>query len=291
MRRVADYVTGEPFEVWCCRRCGFGVTRPRPADLDRYYPPAYRKYGGAAGFALRWLYERRARRWARALPSRGTALEIGCGEGWMLRALRRRGWRVVGVERASAPDPGGAVDRIPMFVGDLRAIRAAPRFDLVVLFQTLEHLDDPSGVLRTCAAVVRPGGRIVVAVPNFASWQAMLFGGAWFHLDPPRHLSHFSRESLRRFLEAAGFRVERVSYMSWEHDPYGWVQSALNALGFPPNLLTRGLMDRDRRLLGGGRGALMLGVTVALLPAAVVCALASWVGGAGAIIEVQAVRA
>lgn len=288
VRVAEDYATGERFEVRCCFGCGLGLTEPRPADLDRYYPRAYRKYGRVTWAVIRLLYRFRVRSWTRALPSGGVALEIGCGDGSMLRMLRDRGWRVVGVEREGALDAarGGGV---PVFVGDVSAVRTGA-VDLVVLFHTLEHLADPTAVLRGCAEILRPGGRVVVAVPNFESWQSRALRAAWFHLDPPRHLTHFSERSLRRLLETADFRVERIRYTSWEHDPYGWVQSALNALGFPANLLTRWLMGQDRRRLGAIPSLSMLVIAAALIPPAVLLAVASWVARAGAIVEVRAIR-
>jgi SAM-dependent methyltransferase len=289
VRIARDYVTGERFEVQQCRRCGLGLTFPRPADLGRYYPTTYRQYGRATWTAIRLLYWARVRSWTRAARIRGVALEIGCGDGSMLRMLRDRGWRVVGVERQAAALDVARRAGMPVFVGDLRAVRPGA-LDLVVLFQTLEHLADPAGVVRGCAEILRPAGRIVVAVPNFESWQSRVLRCAWFHLDPPRHLTHFSERSLRRLLEATGFRVERVRYTSWEHDPYGWVQSTLNAVGFPVNLLTRWLMGQDRRRLGVIPSLTMLVLAIALIAPAVLLAVVSWVARAGAIVEVQATR-
>lgn len=288
--RVArDHVTGERFEVRRCPRCGLGVTAPRPPDLDRYYPAAYRRYGRMTRAAIQLLYRARVRSWTPAAPVPGIALEIGCGDGSMLGTLSARGWRVVGVERHAAALDAARGARVPVFVGDLRAVRTGA-VDLVVLFQTLEHLPEPEVVVRRCAEMLRPGGRIVVAVPNFASWQSRALRRAWFHLDPPRHLSHFTERSLRQLLQAAGFRVERVRFTSWEHDPYGWVQSALNAIGFPPNLLTRWLMGQDRRRLARIPSLAMVMVAVALIAPAVLLAVVSWLVRAGAIVEMQAVR-
>ncbi len=257
--------------------------------MDRYYPTAYREYRTVARAPLRALYRHRAKTWTRSFARKGLALEIGCGAGWMLRALRSQGWRVVGVERTvSAVRAATSGDHVPVFVGELDAIRSEPRFDLVLLFHVLEHLSDPLAVLRRCFEILRPGGRLIVAVPNFESWQARLFRGAWFHLDVPRHLMHFSPRSITRLLETVGVKVEAVRYASWGHDPYGWVQSLLNQLGFRQNLLTRWLMGLDLGMLANARGlAMLLGAAVLFVPC-LGLAIASWLARSGAIMEVCA---
>src|SRR5438046_825597 len=98
-RGVVDYVTGDIFAVVQCRACGFGLTRPRPADLDPYYPTRYRRFSRVGAALLRWLYRRRIAGWMDRFPAAGRALEIGSGRGWMLRALRERGWDAIGTER------------------------------------------------------------------------------------------------------------------------------------------------------------------------------------------------
>src|SRR5439155_6222187 len=140
-----------------------------------------------------------------------------------LGALRDRGWRVLGNERTIDDARSAlAVNRVPIFVGGLDALRARTRFDLVILFQALEHLAEPMATLRRTPALLQPGGVMVVAVPNCDSWQARIFGRAWFHLDVPRHQHHFSPRTLRFALETVGLRVVRTRFVSFEHDPYGW---------------------------------------------------------------------
>lgn len=286
-----DYITGERFPVRRCDGCGFGQTVGLPASLDRFYPRRYRRYAGLTLAALRWLYAVKVRSWSRRLGRPGRALELGCGDGWMLAALRGTGWRVLGNERSlDGARAARDTNAIQTFVGGLDALRAGPRFTLVVLFQVLEHLLDPLPTLRHASALLAPGGTMVVAVPNSASWQARLFGRSWFHLDVPRHVNHFSPESLRRAYAQAGLRVVRVRFVSVEHDPYGWIQSALNALGFPQNLLTKWLMGMDDAAATPLRLAAMVVISAVLVVPAVAIALLSWAAGRGALVEVWGVK-
>jgi SAM-dependent methyltransferase len=288
---VRDYVTGEEFQLLQCRSCGFALTDPVPLSMDSYYPPRYRRFNALAAFVLRRLYLRRVDDWLARLPTAGLALELGSGTGWMLRALRQRGWLAVGSERtvaaaAAARDAAG----VPMFVGDLDAIRDAPLLDLVIMFHVLEHLADPLSQLRAIARRVKPGGTLILGIPNIASWQARVVGSRWMHLDVPRHLCHFSPDAIERALRASGFRVARVDFRSFEHDPVGWVQGALDRLGFEQAFLLK-LLARMRERRSGllaTLAAIVLAVPLGVIGLAL--AVASWRAGAGAVMEVWAVR-
>ena len=288
---VRDYVTGERFQLLQCRRCDFAMTDPVPMSLDRYYPPRYRRFNAVAAFVLRRLYLRRVDGWLARIPKSGVALELGSGTGWMLRALRERGWLAVGSERtvtvAVAAREGAGV---PMFVGDLDAIRDAPVLDLVIMFHVLEHLADPVAALHALARRVKPGGTLILGIPNIASWQARAVGSRWMHLDAPRHLCHFSPDAIERALHASGFRMAHLDFRSFEHDPFGWVQGGLDRLGFEQGLLVKLLARMPERRSGplASLAAVVLAVPLGVLGLAL--AMASWRAGAGAVMEVWAVR-
>jgi len=288
---VQDYITKKFFDVRRCPRCHVAFTFPQPASMDPYYPPYYRRYGPLTRTTLKLLYKWRARSWVRAFGTRGTALEIGCGPGWMLRALRSRGWRVLGNERTiQSTFHASPSNRLPVFVGSLGALKAEPCFDLIILFQVLEHLPDPFATLQQCAKLLKPGGGIVVAVPNLESWQARFARRFWFGFDVPRHLFHFSTESLAHTLQEIGLSISRIRFASLEHDPYGWAQSTLNMLGFQHNLLTKVLMGTDRRaVLSLGGLAMSLMGAILVIPSLLV-AITSWLVGAGAQVEILAVK-
>jgi SAM-dependent methyltransferase len=282
--RAPDYITGDLFQVWCCGACGCGQTQPSPTNLDSYYPDRYRQYSAVIAAILRILYRRRVGQWVKLFASPGAAFEMGCGDGLMLAMLRQRGWRVSGSERTeSAALIAREQYNLEVGAGGLEAMDPARRFDLVLLNQVLEHLGDPAGTVAMLAGRLAPNGKLIVGVPNLASWQARFGGATWFHLDAPRHLYHFSLPSLTTLMRDHGLEIESVSYVSPEHDPYGWVQSALNLIDRRHNRLTRLLMGIDPpnsvNLLHLGIGCL-LGVLAA--PVSIV----SWIARRGALIEV-----
>jgi len=282
-----DYVTGEGFAIARCGRCALHVTQPVPTDLGRYYPATYYGAAGASRFPrpVEWLqgllYARRARAVERLAGARpGRVLDVGCGRGRLLAAFRARGWQVQGTElsEGSAALPRAA--GVPVFVGPLEA---APwvdgSFDAITLWHVLEHWPDPALPLAHAARLLRPGGVLLVGVPNFASPEARLSRSGWFHLDVPRHLAHLGPGDLERLLAARELEVRAWSYLAPEYDLFSLVQSAQNALGLRQNLLYGFLRSPAARLVDGTPAqtllALLLAVPLGLLAAPLSLALAA----------------
>jgi SAM-dependent methyltransferase len=152
---------------------------------------------------------RRRLRWS-CLPwiGAGRYLDVGCGSGAGLGVARALGWRVAGIEvdEAAAQKARRFTDEI--YVGDvLEAPFATTRFDVVTAFHVLEHLVDPVAVVRRMLDWLAPSGLLIVEVPNAGGLGAALFGRAWSGLELPRHLSHFTPDTLERTIRTAGGRV------------------------------------------------------------------------------------
>jgi SAM-dependent methyltransferase len=135
----------------------------------------------------------------------GRVLDVGCGRGDALVALRDRGWQVRGVDF----DPDSvAVARargLPVDIGSLPSQGYADEsFDVVTMSHSLEHLPDPAGVLSEVRRILRPGGRLVVVTPNAASWLHQRYGADWQPLEPPRHLQIFTPHALSDLARRAG---------------------------------------------------------------------------------------
>jgi 2-polyprenyl-3-methyl-5-hydroxy-6-metoxy-1,4-benzoquinol methylase len=122
------------------------------------------------------------------------------------------GWRVTGLD--VSPDVVRAVRAeldCEVLAGTLPHPELRPgSFDAITMWQALEHVHQPLEVLRAAYELLTPGGKAVVSVPNFDSLPARWFGEHWFGLDLPRHLTHFTPETLTNALRSAGFRVESV---------------------------------------------------------------------------------
>lgn len=145
--------------------------------------------------------------WQPFRPS-GTLFEIGCGNGWALELMQRRGWTVAGID----PDPAAVasarargLDVTQALPGDPAVAAHAGKYDAVVAVHVLEHVYDPKAFLATCKALLRPGGQLTLVTPNAGGRGRRVFGNDWRGLEPPRHLHLFSKPTLDRLLTAEKF--------------------------------------------------------------------------------------
>lgn len=290
-------VAGTAYGVWRCPRCAFGVTSPLPDDatLHELHSTQYYRNGEGVRFVrvvelivegMRRLRVARLSRWART----GRVLDIGCGSGRFLRAMRSAGWEVAGLElndetaTAARKVHGLAVETTLDAFGD-------QSFDLITITHVLEHIRDPSGMLRRCVSLLKPGGVMAVAVPNIDGWQARLTRENWFHLDVPRHLWHFSEAWLATALRELGFEILATRRLDLAHNIFGWLQSLLNLAGLKHNRLYTFLGSDD--LETGSTSApcsLLVSILILplLLPLSIVLAVVEAVAGAGGTVEIIA---
>ncbi len=233
------------WRVLHCEACDAAFTFPTPSDeqLSASYAPAYygnhnQRFTPLLEWLVRRIRARRARQLQR-LVKRGRVLDVGCGRGWTLNALREQGFEVQGVELSEhAARHAREQLQLNVAVGPFEPRQYADgTFDAIVIWHVLEHLRDAPSLLSELARILKPGGVIALAVPNRASDEARRFRDAWFHLDLPRHLWHFSADELCGRLERAGFTIERQSHLAWEQNLFGAIQSQLNACGCERNLL------------------------------------------------------
>jgi SAM-dependent methyltransferase len=231
------------FPLVRCDRCGlvFEEFARSEEDLEEAQRDAYgqpqRRFISPVELGVRLFCRSRVRLAHRLLPHSGRVLDVGCGRGLFLRMLEQRGHRVRGTE-LSAATAANADPAIPVDVGELRPGRYEPRsFDLICMWHVLEHMRRPDLALQAASEALVPGGALLIAVPNFDSLQARLGGELWFHLDLPRHIFHFTPETLRRLLQDSGFVLDRCRTGQWEMDPFGLLQTTLNRMGLRHNAL------------------------------------------------------
>jgi SAM-dependent methyltransferase len=244
--RVIDPKTREVFRIDECSACQVGITSPIPENLDQYYGQSY--YGGRHWITGLYCAWRRVRviELASGAGPRGTMVDIGCGDGSFLLEARRKGWTVLGTE-INARIPAAAGLEV---WGSINELRPRAPFQCVTLWHCLEHLRDPLHGVRELAELLTSDGVFIIAVPNADGWQAQLFGKYWFHLDVPRHLSHFGPSSLDRLLALASMEKTHTWHHEVEYDIFGWIQSALNAVMPAPNILFDTLTRRRPPVAG-----------------------------------------
>jgi 2-polyprenyl-3-methyl-5-hydroxy-6-metoxy-1,4-benzoquinol methylase len=143
----------------------------------------------------------------------GELLELGCGAGERLPVFAGLGWRVTGQEiDAAAAAQARRTSGAEIHVGPVEELAArGRRFDAIVMNHVIEHALDPVGLLRSCLALLRPGGTLICVTPNAASWGCREFGANWIGLDPPRHVTMFAPSTLRAAARMAGHPQPEVS--------------------------------------------------------------------------------
>lgn len=208
-----------------CARCGAGTTFPDagPEELGRYYPSGYGAYEATQGPVVRLIsaairgwqsfraFRRAPLRTLAELPP-GRALDVGCGRGDLGAALIERGWTVTGVEPSADACEHARRRGIDARQGGVADAGLEPgTYDAAIFRHSLEHLTDPAADLRRVGHALRPGGVILITVPNFGGWQRRRFGSRWYHLDLPRHRVHFGPHALATALRAAGLEPEELS--------------------------------------------------------------------------------
>jgi 2-polyprenyl-3-methyl-5-hydroxy-6-metoxy-1,4-benzoquinol methylase len=222
-----------------------------------YPPPLTRRHQQLLA-ALATPLLGRARNSLTALPfvGAGKMLDFGCGSGWYAQRMREQGWDVTGMDFSE--HAAREVTRrygIPVHVGSLPHPAVAPEsFDLITMGCVLEHVHRPHDVIAGAAAALRPGGRLVIVVPNLASWGFRYFREGWWPLELPRHLLHFTPPTLRRLVEDHGLEVVEERMLergSWMRRSFGFarcrrwrspvrrVLARLSRVRAVPSLLTR----------------------------------------------------
>ncbi len=211
--------TAGTFVVVSCPSCGAGRTLPPASttELVAFYPSSYGPFEATPGrvfrsisAAIQWLQGRIASSTpplssvAKLTP--GSGLDVGCGRGDLASWLVQRGWKMTGVEPSASAAAIARSRGVNVLEGVLATVALTEGgFDAAILQQSLEHTEEPAADLARIYKAMRPGAIICISVPNFGSWQARRFGSRWFHLDAPRHRSHFTQPSLTRALQEAGF--------------------------------------------------------------------------------------
>jgi 2-polyprenyl-3-methyl-5-hydroxy-6-metoxy-1,4-benzoquinol methylase len=234
--------------VFVCGQCNawsFYPAQTAVAYGEEYYGSGNSKVGGLAQ-QLRIFSANGRARFAARLVGKGECLDIGCGGGEFLEALQRWGWSVRGTEL-----PGPAFERAERKLPE--RIVCTDRFeiavrpgscDLVTMWQVFEHLESPRQTLAACRELLADGGVLAIGVPNPESWQARWGREDWLHLDPPRHLHLESIRTLIRLAEELGFQWVATRNPWLEFGPIGWLQTAMNKLGFSRDYFFERMKDR-----------------------------------------------
>lgn len=247
-------ISGDDFYINRCLKCRavFPTPRPTQEQLDQAYDDSY--YGkGEAKFTsgiekvLDYFRSMRVRKVSRYITAPAKILDIGCGNGRFLDYLIKQGFEGYGIEL-----PGKAAQRAGQIPGvHLKAGRLTEGdfsenfFDGICMWHVFEHLTEPKETLQIIQKILKPGGYLMMSLPNINSLQSRLFRGKWLHLDPPKHLFFLGAADLTSAMKEFGFRVIKQGYFSLEQNPFGIQQSILNCFLNQREVLFEALKGND----------------------------------------------
>jgi SAM-dependent methyltransferase len=201
-------------QILRCTSCGLAYRsfRPTNVELGRLYRAADdSKY--EAEMPNRWRTARRHKQIIdRYVSGTGTLLDVGCASGAFLRVMQDAGWNVEGIEPSESQ-----FQRARKLLGDscriqrclLQDAELTGKYDLITLFDVLEHVTEPAAFLQLASSHLKSGGHLVLNVPRVDSFIAVLLGSRW-PLLLAEHLNYFTRPSLRRCGESAGLKLIRT---------------------------------------------------------------------------------
>lgn len=218
-------VSGEEFEVWQCNACTLSFTQDAPdaASIAPYYKSeAYISHTNTSKGFINALYQKvrkytigqKVRMIRSNTVASGHILDLGCGTGAFLNAMKESGWKATGLE----PDEDARAKAKALY--GLEPLPAEAfygltpySFDAVTMWHVLEHVHELHGYIEQIKSLLNASGKLFVAVPNYSSHDANAYGAEWAAYDVPRHLYHFTPQSMKVLLQRHGMTIKEKKPM------------------------------------------------------------------------------
>jgi SAM-dependent methyltransferase len=221
-------VSKEMFQIVSCNSCGFKFTNPRPENtiLGNYYKSEdYISHSNTKKDIISKLYHavrnytlQKKIKLLDQYVSRGTLLDYGCGTGMFLKACQDKDWKSFGME----PDPGARKIAGEMGLNvsgdktELANKTLGTKFSAITLWHVLEHVTDLDETLSFFRDKLGTGGVLLIAVPNYTSFDAKLYKENWAAYDVPRHLYHFEIKTISQLLKRFDFKLLQTHPMKFD---------------------------------------------------------------------------
>jgi 2-polyprenyl-3-methyl-5-hydroxy-6-metoxy-1,4-benzoquinol methylase len=223
--KVKDHsVSGETFELLYNPDYDMLITHPQPSldNLPRYYEsPDYISHTDGKRSFFEKLYHfikkialSNKLKLINAHSNQGALLDIGAGTGEFLSVAKNNGWNVTGIE----PSPKAkaiAENKGVSFVPNLDSI-SSQSFDVITMWHVLEHVPDLDHQINELKRIVKPNGTIIIAVPNFNSFDAKHYGKFWAAFDVPIHFWHFSKTAIQKLFKEKNLNLIEVLPMKFD---------------------------------------------------------------------------
>lgn len=221
------FLTKEDFRIYQCDHCGLLFTAPRPSseEIGRYYQSDnyYSHQENKKGF-IPHVYEtvksfniKRKVQIALSGLEKGRLLDIGCGVGDFLLNVKNAGWEITGIE-PSKDAKKIAQERLGITLLDPSDSHSLPDhfFDVITMWHVLEHVDDLKSQTSELKRLLKPSGRLIIALPNFQSFDSQYYNKYWAAWDVPRHLNHFSSDVIQSIFTSLGMIFVDIQKLNWD---------------------------------------------------------------------------
>ncbi len=214
----SSYDRDNKYSIGQCDRCELQQTLPRPTriTLNEIYSKVYAYDLHEAIYPEKRVRARKLANIFGIPKSDSVVIEIGCGEGVLLNYLQSKGIQVFGCELdIKSADKANQVlgdNRISNLDAEVFLQEFALKPDFVFISHTLEHFEDPLRVMKALRKICTPQTRVIIAVPNVSNVKKWFFPRKWGYWQVPIHVTHFSKQSLARFLQEAGFQADHWAY-------------------------------------------------------------------------------
>lgn len=221
------FLSKEAFTIVKCDDCGFLFTNPYP-DLDRlgeyYKSEEYISHSNTKKGLFSSLYQfvrsytlRKKFELIKRYTNKGSILDIGCATGEFLNVFKMAKWEAEGIE----PDPDArnmAIDNYDLKVGEEQEIHniESESKDIITMWHVLEHVPNLNQRIKDLNRILKAEGTIFIAVPNYTSFDAEYYGKHWAAYDVPRHLYHFSPESMAKLLAKHDLLIQEALPMKFD---------------------------------------------------------------------------
>ncbi len=222
-----EFLTKEDFQIYECLQCGLLYTEPRPdkEKIGQYYKSEeyYSHQENTKGFIPK-IYEtvksinlKKKYKIAANKHEAGKMLDIGCGVGDFIQMMEKKGWDCVGVEPSEqAKSIASKRIKAKMINPEQLAELKGEEYDLITMWHVLEHVENLKEEIGQLERLLKKGGKLIVAVPNFKSYDAQYYNTHWAAYDVPRHLNHFCKESIVKIFKKTSLDLIGYDMLIWD---------------------------------------------------------------------------
>jgi 2-polyprenyl-3-methyl-5-hydroxy-6-metoxy-1,4-benzoquinol methylase len=229
LKAIDHSVSGKAFDIWECADCTLRFTQDAPdaASIGPYYrSDDYISHTNTGKGFINQVYhlvrsQTMAEKYRLILSATrletGRLLDIGAGTGAFVQYMQSKGWQVTGMEPdTGARERASALRDVQLVPGELLFRLPEESFNVITLWHVLEHVHDLHGYMEQLKKLLKPSGRIFVAVPNHTAYDAGIYKADWAAYDVPRHLVHFSPEAMEILLEKHELQLQSVRPMWYD---------------------------------------------------------------------------